>query len=50
MIRRQGTRSDQTHIARNDVVADEVFVTTIQPMRSGEERYAMSFAIPMRRA
>src|SRR5260370_33652885 len=28
-------------------VADEVFVTTIQPMRAGEERYAMSFAIPM---
>jgi 4-hydroxyphenylacetate 3-monooxygenase len=29
------------------VVADEVFVTTIQPLRAGEERYAMSFAIPM---
>jgi 4-hydroxyphenylacetate 3-monooxygenase len=34
-------------LATGGVVADEVFVTTIQPMRAGEERYAMSFAIPM---
>jgi 4-hydroxyphenylacetate 3-monooxygenase len=34
-------------LATGGVVADEVFVTTIQPMRPGEERYAMSFAIPM---
>src|SRR6185312_1497115 len=29
------------------VVADEVFVTTIQPLRAGEEPYAISFAIPI---
>ncbi|WP_306668474.1 4-hydroxyphenylacetate 3-hydroxylase N-terminal domain-containing protein, partial [Klebsiella pneumoniae] len=34
-------------LATGGVVADEVFVTTIQPLRPGEERYAMSFAIPM---
>jgi 4-hydroxyphenylacetate 3-monooxygenase len=34
-------------LATGGVVADEVFVTTIQPMRPGEERYAMSFVIPM---
>lgn len=34
-------------LATGGVVADEVFVTTIQPMRPGDERYAMSFAIPM---
>ena len=34
-------------LATGGVIADEVFVTTIQPMRPGEERYAMSFAIPM---
>jgi 4-hydroxyphenylacetate 3-monooxygenase len=34
-------------LATGGVVADEVFVTTIQPLRAGEERYAMSFAIPM---
>ncbi|MEH2500456.1 4-hydroxyphenylacetate 3-monooxygenase [Bradyrhizobium sp. AZCC 1678] len=34
-------------LATGGVVADEVFVTTIQPMHAGEERYAMSFAIPM---
>lgn len=34
-------------LATGGVVADEVFVTTIQPMRPGEERYAMTFAIPM---
>lgn len=34
-------------LATAGVIADEVLVTTIQPMRLGEERYAMSFAIPM---
>ena len=34
-------------LATGGVVADEVFVTTIQPLRPGEERYAMSFAIPI---
>ncbi|HLZ03111.1 MAG TPA: 4-hydroxyphenylacetate 3-hydroxylase N-terminal domain-containing protein [Bradyrhizobium sp.] len=34
-------------LATGGVVADEVFVTTIQPLRAGEERYAISFAIPM---
>ncbi|SDK10297.1 4-hydroxyphenylacetate 3-hydroxylase N terminal [Bradyrhizobium sp. Rc2d] len=32
-------------LATGGVVADEVFVTTIQPMPPGEERYAMSFAM-----
>jgi 4-hydroxyphenylacetate 3-monooxygenase len=34
-------------LATGGVIADEVLVTTIQPLRPGEERYAMSFAIPM---
>lgn len=34
-------------LATGGVVANEVFVTTIQPMRPGEENYAVSFAIPM---
>ena len=34
-------------LATGGVVANEVFVTSIQPMQPGEERYAMSFAIPM---
>jgi 4-hydroxyphenylacetate 3-monooxygenase len=34
-------------LATGGVVADEVFVTAIQPLRPGEERYAMSFVIPM---
>lgn len=34
-------------LATGGVVADEVFVTTIQPLRPGEERYAMSFAVPI---
>lgn len=34
-------------LATGGVVANEVFVTTIQPMQPGEERYAVSFAIPM---
>lgn len=35
-------------LATGGVVADEVFVTSIQPLRPGEERYAMTFAIPMK--
>ena len=34
-------------LATGGVVANEVFVTSIQPMQPGEERYAVSFAIPM---
>lgn len=34
-------------LATGGVVANEVFVTTIQPLQPGEERYAVSFAIPM---
>ena len=34
-------------LATGGVVANEVFVTTIQPMQPGDERYALSFAIPM---
>lgn len=34
-------------LATGGVVANEVFVTTIQPMQPGEENYAVSFAIPM---
>ncbi|QIB35570.1 4-hydroxyphenylacetate 3-hydroxylase family protein [Ancylobacter pratisalsi] len=29
------------------VMADEIFVGTIQPVRPGEERYALSFAVPV---
>ncbi len=29
------------------VMADEIFVGTIQPLRPGEERYALSFAVPV---
>ena len=29
------------------VIANEVFVTSIQPMQHGDERYAVSFAIPI---
>jgi 4-hydroxyphenylacetate 3-monooxygenase len=29
------------------VIADEVFVSCIQPLAAGEERYAVSFAVPM---
>lgn len=29
------------------VMADEIFVGTIQPLKSGEERYALSFALPV---
>ena len=34
-------------LATAGVVANELFVTSIQPMQPGEERYAISFAIPM---
>ncbi|MGU3574971.1 4-hydroxyphenylacetate 3-hydroxylase family protein [Brucellaceae bacterium C25G] len=34
-------------LATGGVVANEVFVTCIQPMKAGEEDYAISFAIPM---
>ena len=34
-------------LATGAVVANEVFVTCIQPLRPGDERYAISFAIPM---
>ena len=34
-------------LATGGIMANEVFVTCIQPLRRGEERYAVSFAIPM---
>lgn len=34
-------------LATGGIVANEVFVTCIQPLREGEERYAVSFAVPM---
>jgi 4-hydroxyphenylacetate 3-monooxygenase len=34
-------------LATGGVMANEVFVTCIQPLRDGEEAYAMSFAVPM---
>ena len=34
-------------LATGAVMADEVFVTCIQPLGPGDERYALSFAIPM---
>ena len=34
-------------LATGGVVANEVFVTCIQPLKAGEEAYALSFAIPM---
>lgn len=34
-------------LATGGVLANEVFVTCIQPLREGEEPYAISFAIPM---
>jgi 4-hydroxyphenylacetate 3-monooxygenase len=33
-------------LATGGVRANEVFVTCIQPLREGEEAYAMSFAVP----
>ncbi|MGQ7793146.1 4-hydroxyphenylacetate 3-hydroxylase family protein [Faunimonas sp. B44] len=34
-------------LATGGVMADEVFVTSIQPLQPGDERYAISLAIPM---
>ncbi len=34
-------------LATGGVFANEVFVTCIQPLREGEEAYAVSFAVPM---
>jgi 4-hydroxyphenylacetate 3-monooxygenase len=34
-------------LATGGVMANEVFVTCIQPLREGDERYAVSFAAPM---
>ena len=34
-------------LATGGIVANEVFVSCIQPLRDGDERYAVSFAIPM---
>ncbi len=34
-------------LATGGIMANEVFVTCIQPLRDGEERYAISFAVPM---
>ncbi len=34
-------------LATGGIMANEVFVTCIQPLRAGEERYAVSFAVPM---
>ena len=34
-------------LATGGVVANEVFVSCIQPLRPGDERYALSFAVPM---
>ncbi len=34
-------------LATGGIMANEVFVTCIQPLQAGEEKYAVSFAIPM---
>jgi 4-hydroxyphenylacetate 3-monooxygenase len=34
-------------LATGGIMANEVLVTSIQPLRAGEERYAVSFAVPM---
>ena len=34
-------------LATSSIMANEVFVTCIQPLQPGDERYAISFAIPM---
>lgn len=34
-------------LATGGIMADEVFVTCIQPLQPGDERYALSFAVPM---
>ncbi len=34
-------------LGMSSIMANEVFVANLQPLRPGEERYALSFAIPM---
>jgi 4-hydroxyphenylacetate 3-monooxygenase len=34
-------------LATGGIMANEVFVTSIQPLQPGDERYAVSFAVPM---
>ena len=34
-------------LATGGIAANEVFVTCIQPLQAGDERYALSFAVPM---
>jgi 4-hydroxyphenylacetate 3-monooxygenase len=34
-------------LATSGIMANEVFVTCIQPLQPGDERYAVSFAVPM---
>ena len=34
-------------LATSSIMANEVFVTSIQPLRSGDEPYALSFVVPM---
>lgn len=34
-------------LATSSIMANEVFVTCIQPLKPGEEKYAVSFAVPM---
>lgn len=34
-------------LATGGVVADEIFVSCIQPLKAGEEKYAISFAVPV---
>jgi 4-hydroxyphenylacetate 3-monooxygenase len=34
-------------LATGGIMANEVFVTCIQPLRPGDEKYALSFAVPM---
>ena len=34
-------------LATGGIMANEVFVTSIQPLRPGDEKYALSFAVPM---
>ena len=34
-------------LATGGIMANEIFVTCIQPLQPGDEKYALSFAIPM---
>lgn len=34
-------------LATSSIMANEVFVSSIQPLQKGDERYALSFAVPM---